>query len=75
MERMNGKIRDREKVFRGLKDPETAILDGMKVYYNYTKKHIGLGGKAPPEAALIQVDGKNKWLTLIQNARLYKISE
>lgn len=38
MEQMNGKIRDREKVFRGLKKMDTAILDGMKVYYNFTKK-------------------------------------
>ena len=28
----------------------------------------------PPEGALIQVDGRNKWLTLIQNASLHKDS-
>jgi hypothetical protein len=39
MERLNGEIKDREKVFRGLKKMDTPILDGMKVYYNYTKKH------------------------------------
>ena len=36
------------------------------VYYNYTKKHGGIGGKTPAEAALINVDGRNKWITLIQ---------
>ena len=27
----------------------------------------------PAEAALIKVDGRNKWMTLIQNAALHKI--
>ena len=72
MERLNGEIRDREKVFRGLKRMDTPILDGMKVYYNFTKKHGALKGKTPSESALIQVDGKNRWKTIIQNASLYK---
>jgi putative transposase len=72
MERLNGEIRDREKVFRGLKKMDTPILDGMKVYYNYTKKHGALKGKTPSESALIKVDGKNRWKTIIQNASLYK---
>ena len=42
MERLNGEIRDREKVFRGLKKFDTPIIDGMKTYYNYTKPHSGL---------------------------------
>lgn len=72
MERLNGEIRDREKVFRGLKKKDTPILEGMKAYYNYTKKHGALKGKTPAESALIEVDGKNKWKTIIQNASLYK---
>jgi transposase-like protein len=72
MERLNGEIRDREKVFRGLKKNDTPILEGLKTYYNYTKKHGALKGKTPSESALIEVDGKNKWKTIIQNARLYK---
>lgn len=72
MERLNGEIRDREKVFRGLKKGDTPIFEGLKVYYNYTKKHGALKGKTPSESALIEVDGKNKWKTIIQNARLYK---
>ena len=39
MERLNGEIRDREKTFRGLKRIDTPIIEGMKVYYNFTKKH------------------------------------
>ena len=72
MERLNGEIRDREKVFRGLKKMDTAVLDGMRVYYNFTKKHSGIAGMTPAEASLIEVDGKNKWKTIIQNASLYK---
>ncbi|QLH07266.1 IS6 family transposase [Nitrosopumilus ureiphilus] len=72
MERLNGEIRDREKVFRGLKKIDTPILDGMKAYYNFTKKHGALKGKTPSEEALIKVDGKNRWKTIIQNASLHK---
>ena len=72
MERLNGEIRDREKVFRGLKKFDTPLIDGMKAYYNYTKKHGSLKGRTPAEEALIEVDGKNKWITLIQNASLHK---
>ena len=74
MERLNGEIRDREKVFRGLKRMDTAILDGMRVYYNYTKKHGSLKGMTPAEASLIRVDDRNKWKTIIQNASLNKNS-
>ncbi len=31
MERLNGEIRDREKVFRGLKKMDTSIIEGMRV--------------------------------------------
>ena len=70
MERLNGEIRDREKVFRGLKREDTPLIGGLKAYYNYTKKHSGIGGMTPAEAAGIHVDGGNKWITLIQNAAL-----
>ena len=60
MERLNGEIRDREKVFRGLKKIDTPIIDGMKTYYNFTKKHGALKGKTPAESAMIEVDGKNR---------------
>ena len=67
MERMNGEIRDREKVMRGLKIKETPILKGYQLYHNYIRPHEALGGKTPAEACGIKVEGENKWLTLIQN--------
>ena len=73
MERLNGEIRDREKVFRGLKKEDTSVIDGMRTYYNFTKKHSGIGGKTPTEQAGIIVEGSNKWKTIIQNASLNQI--
>ena len=72
MERLNGEIRDREKVFRGLKKFDTPLIDGLKAYYNFTKKHSALQGRTPTQASLIEVDGKNRWKTIIQNASLHR---
>ncbi|HEY4699058.1 MAG TPA: DDE-type integrase/transposase/recombinase, partial [Nitrososphaerales archaeon] len=68
MERMNGEVRDREKVMRGLKRKDTPILKGYQIFHNYIREHEGLNGKTPAEAAGIKVEGNNKWLTIIQNA-------
>jgi transposase-like protein len=67
MERMNGEIRDREKTMRGLKTKNTDVFQGMQIYHNFIREHQALG-KTPAEACGIKVEGKNKWLTLIQNA-------
>jgi putative transposase len=68
MERINGEIRDREKVMRGLKKKDTPILKGYQIYNNFIREHEGLDGKTPAEACGIKVEGDNKWITLIQNA-------
>ncbi len=67
MERMNGEIRDREKTMRGLKKADTPILKGYKIFHNYIREHQALG-KTPAEKCGIEIQGENKWLTLIQNA-------
>ncbi len=72
-ERLNGEIRDREKVFRGLKKKDMPLIQGLKLWYNFSKEHGRLDGDVTPsESALIKVDGDNKWKTIIQNASLYK---
>jgi len=68
VERLNGEIRDREKVTRNLKKMDTPILTGYQLFHNYIRPHMALKGKTPAEVAGIEVKGKNKWLTLIQNA-------
>ena len=62
MERMNGEIRDRERVMRTLEKPDTPILAGMQIYHNYVKPHEGLKGKTPAEAAGVQIKGENTHL-------------
>ena len=68
MERMNGEIRDREKVMRGLKKIDTVILPGYQLYHNYFRTHEGLDNITPAEAAGIKIEGTNKWITVIRNA-------
>lgn len=68
MERINGEIRDREKVMRGLKKVNTPILQGMQIFHNYMRPHEALKGKTPADACGIEIIGENKWLTVIQNA-------
>jgi hypothetical protein len=68
MERLNGEIRDREKVMRSLKKDDSPILSGYQLFHNYLRPHMGLDGKTPADLAGINVKGKDKWLTIIQNA-------
>lgn len=70
MERLNGDIQDRIKVLRGMKNFDSPIIPGMRIHYNYIKKHISLDGRTPAEQSKIIIDGRNKWKTLIQNASL-----
>ena len=68
MERLNGTIREREKVTRNLKEQAPLIAEGFRNYYNLIRSHSALG-KTPAQQANIDLKlGKNKWLTLIQNA-------
>jgi putative transposase len=72
MERLNGEIRDREKTMRGLKQNRTSILKGYQIYHNYIRPHEALEGKTPADLCGIEIQGKNKWKTLIENASLEK---
>jgi transposase-like protein len=74
MERMNGEIRDREKVMRSLKRTDTPILKGLQIYHNFVRPHMALNGQTPADRAGIKIEGSDKWFTLIQNASLGKPS-
>ena len=68
MESFNGNtLRFREKVTRGLKKDDSAILSGLKVYHNHVRPHLALDG-TPGEAAGIHVEGGNPWLSIIESA-------
>ncbi len=71
VERLNGTVREREKVMRGMKSDPTAeeIVNGFKTYYNFVRPHQALNGKTPAEASEINLGLKgNKWLGLIKKA-------
>lgn len=60
-------MRDREKVMRGLKRTDKAVLTGYQIYHNYFRPHEALKGKTPAEKCGITIEGKNKWRTVIEN--------
>jgi hypothetical protein len=68
MERLNGEIR--EWVMRTLEKGDTPILSGMQIFYDYIRPRMALKGKTPAEVAGITVKGKDRWLTIIQNASM-----
>ncbi|HZA70975.1 MAG TPA: DDE-type integrase/transposase/recombinase [Nitrososphaeraceae archaeon] len=68
MERLNNEIRDFEKTRRNVKKADTKILKGYEIYHNYVREHQALDGKTPAEKCGIEIKGKNKWITLIQNS-------
>ncbi|MCX9028103.1 MAG: DDE-type integrase/transposase/recombinase [Candidatus Methanoperedens sp.] len=57
-ERINGEIRDREKVMRGLKKTDTPILPGYQIFHNFIRTHEGLEGKTPAEACVLRLKGR-----------------
>jgi transposase-like protein len=68
MERLNGEIRDREKVVRGVKKPNSPLVEGLQIYHNYIRPHMALQGRTPASVAGIEVLGQDKWQTIIQAA-------
>lgn len=65
MERLNGEVRDREKVMRGLKIQDTKILAGYQIYHTYFRPHMALNGKTPAEKCGIIIEGEDKWKMVI----------
>lgn len=55
---------------RGLKNKRTIILQGYQLYQNYIRAHEALDGKTLADACGIEIQGRNKWQMLIQNAKL-----
>jgi len=72
IERFHGTVRERNKVMRAIKKPDSPIIEGQRIYYNHIRPHQALNGKTPAEACGITVKGENKWLTLIQQGACNK---
>ena len=52
-----------------MRSQTTPILAGYQIYHNYIREHQGIGNVTPAEKCGIKVEGDNKWVTLIQNAK------
>jgi hypothetical protein len=75
VERLNGTVRDREIVMRGLDKQKTAqdLVDAMRIHYNFIRPHMALGNKTPAEKAGIKLPlGQNKVETLMRLAAINK---
>jgi hypothetical protein len=71
VERLNGTIRDRETVMRGLDNAEAAqeLVDAMRIHYNFIRPNQAIGGQTPAEAAGINLNlGENKVESLMRQA-------
>jgi len=67
IERMQGTIKARTKVMRGLKQRRTAklFMDGFLVHYNFFRPHSGIGDFTPAEKAGIRFPYRN-WLDVVK---------
>jgi transposase-like protein len=71
VERIHGTIRERDKVMRALDNEESAkeFIEAFKIWYNFLRPHMSLGGLTPAERAGIQLGlGENRWEDLIKQA-------
>jgi hypothetical protein len=75
IERLNGTVRDREIVMRGLDKQKTAqdLVDAMRIHYNFIRPHLALENKTPAEEAGIKLQlGQNKVESLMRLAAINK---
>jgi hypothetical protein len=72
---LNGTIRDRETIMRGLDNAEAAqqLVDAMRIHYNFIRPNQAIGGQTPAEAAGISLNlGENKIENLMRQAAVVK---
>ncbi|MBS3100792.1 DDE-type integrase/transposase/recombinase [Candidatus Woesearchaeota archaeon] len=70
MERLNGTIRERLKVMRGLQNKETADLmtEAFGNYYNHIKIHSSLGTTPAMKAGIKGTIEGNRWMELLKKS-------
>lgn len=78
VERLNGTVRDRESVMRGMDTAESAqeLMDAMQIHYNFIRGNQAIGGQTPAEAAGINLNLKeNKTESLMRQAAIHAKDE
>ena len=73
VERLNGTVRERDKVMRGMKKKETAtvLMEGLKNYHNFLRPHMGIENETPAERANINLElGRNRWQSIIRKGAI-----
>lgn len=74
IERLNGTVRDRETVMRGMDNARAAqeLIDAMRIHYNFIRPNQAIGGQTPAEAAGINLNLEgNKVEHLMRQAAVY----
>ncbi len=66
IERWHGTLKDRTRVMRGLKSPDSQIPNGFVIHYNFLRGHQSLKGKTPAEVARIDLPFEDGWSDLIK---------
>jgi putative transposase len=68
IERLQGTVRERDKVLRALNSDKSAptFIDAFRIWYNFLRPHMSLNGKTPAEAAGLIEENGNRWLSLIK---------
>ncbi|HEY7079109.1 MAG TPA: integrase core domain-containing protein [Nitrososphaeraceae archaeon] len=75
VERLNGTVRDREKVMHGLDkaEPTQDLVDAMRIHYNFIRPHQALKNRTPADKAGIALPlSENKIESLMRLAAVNK---
>jgi len=72
VERFNGTIKNRTKTMRCFEEfyPCQTTLTAFQIYYNFLRPHMALNGKTPAQAAGIEVEFPQRWISLIRTSLL-----
>lgn len=74
VERLNGTVRDRECVMRGMDTAASAqeLVNALRIHYNFIRGNQAIGGQTPAEAAGINLNlGENKTENLMRLAAVH----
>lgn len=53
---------------RAIKKPDSPVIDGYRIYYNFIRPHMAFCGRTPSEMAKFRPLIGNKWLHLIRES-------